>query len=238
MDPTDLLLGALVLVLASALQGAVGFGGNLVAAPLLVLVDPHFVPGPLIAVAVTLNGLMILRERHPIHARTVGLALAGRIPGSALGAWALVAIPAAQLDVFFGGLVLVAVALTSVGLHVRPTRPAIAGASLLSGFMGTAVSIGGPPIALLYQHEDGPRFRAVVSRLLIYGALISLAMIAAIGRFGRDELVATAVFLPASAVGFAVSGPLARHLDRGHTRTAILVTSAASAVLVVVEAVR
>lgn len=234
---TDLVLAGTVLVIASALQGAVGFGANLVAAPLLVLIEPAFVPGPLILVGLALNALMIWRERHPVPARTVGLALAGRIPGSVLGAWALASISGAGLDVFFGALVLVAVLLAVGGLHVRPTPVTITGAGVLSGFMGTSVSIGGPPIALLYQHEDGPRFRAVVSRLLIYGAFISLALIAAVGRLGRFELVAGVAFVPPVLAGFALSARLATHLDQGHTRTAVLVTSACSALLVVIKAV-
>ncbi len=138
---------------------------------------------------------------------------------------------------FFGVLVLVAVALALGGIHVRPTPLTITGAGVLSGFMGTSVSIGGPPIALLYQHEEGPRFRAVVARLLIYGAFISLALIAAVGRLGRFEIVAGAAFVPPVLAGFALSSRVAAHLDRGHTRTAILVTSAFSALLVLAKAV-
>jgi uncharacterized membrane protein YfcA len=236
VSPADLALAALIVLGASALQGAVGFGSSLVAAPLLVLIDPVFVPGPLVAIALLLNALMMWRDREPVAAKHIGLAVVGRVPGSVLGALALVSIPAGQLSLFFGALVLFAVFLSFGGFHVRPTSPAIVAAGTLSGFMGTAVSIGGPPIALLYQHEDGPQFRSTVSRLLIYGAIISLATLAAFGEFGREEAVATAILLPSVVVGFAISGPVARHLDRGHTRKAILAVSALSALAVVVKA--
>jgi uncharacterized membrane protein YfcA len=237
VDAADLLLASAILVVACSLQGAVGFGANLVAAPLLVLIDPVFVPGPLVVVALVLNGMMMRRDRHPTEPGHIGLALAGRIPGSILGAWLLVTIPADDVSLFFGALVLLAVGLSVAGIAIRPTTPAIAGAGALSGFMGTAIGIGGPPIALLYQHEPGPRFRAIVSRMLIYGGMISIVVLAAFGEFGRDELVASAVAVPAVVVGFALSGMLTGHLDRGHTRTAILAVSCLSAVAVIAKAV-
>jgi uncharacterized membrane protein YfcA len=237
MDATAVLLAALIVLVAAALQGAVGFGANLVAAPLLVLIDPVFVPGPMIAMALVLNGLMMWRDREPVEPSHIGLALAGRVPGSALGALALVALPSDDLGLFFGALVLVAVALSFSPFDVRVTRPAIAGAGAVSGFMGTSIGIGGPPIALLYQHEPGVRFRSIVARLLIYGAVISIVMLVVVGEFGREELVASAVVIPPVVGGFACSRPLARHLDRGHTRKAILAVSALSAVAVIVKAV-
>jgi hypothetical protein len=226
-----------ILVFARALQGAVGFGANLVAAPLLVLLDPVFVPGPLIAVALALNALMVWREEEKVHPRHVGLALAGRVPGSALGVLALVALPVAGLNVLFGATVLLAVALSVSGLSLETTSPAIVGAGALSGFMGTATSIGGPPIALLYQHEPGPRFRATVAHLLVYGGLISLAMILVAGQFGVEEAIVSVAILPAVVAGFVLSGRLTRHIDKGRTRTFVLVLSTVAAVAVILKGV-
>ena len=44
------------------LQGSVGFGLGLIGVPLLVLIDPVFVPGPLLLAAFLLNLLMSHRE--------------------------------------------------------------------------------------------------------------------------------------------------------------------------------
>jgi uncharacterized membrane protein YfcA len=236
VDVADLLLASAILVVACSLQGAVGFGANLVAAPLLVLIDPVFVPGPMVVVALVLNGLMMWRDRHPTEKGHIGLALAGRLPGSILGAWLLVTIPTDDVSLFFGALVLLAVVLSVAGISLPTTRPVIAGAGALSGFMGTAIGIGGPPIALLYQHEPGPRFRAIVSRMLIYGGMISIVVLVAFGEFGRDEVIASAVVVPAVVVGFSLSGLLTGHLDRGHTRKAILAVSCLSAVAVILKA--
>ena len=47
-------------------------------------------------------------------------------------------------------------------------------AGLLSGFAGTATSIGGPPLALLYQHSDRPGVRTTLAVYFTTGAAISL----------------------------------------------------------------
>ena len=45
MDATGLLLAFVVMTLGASIQGVVGFGANLLAAPLLALIDPQLVPG-------------------------------------------------------------------------------------------------------------------------------------------------------------------------------------------------
>lgn len=237
MTGFELLLAALILFFACALQGAVGFGSSLIAAPLLVLINPTFVPGPLIVTSLVLNALVIWREDEKVHPAHLGWSMVGRVPGSALGAIALATLPASQLSIGFGALVLLAVVISVGGWSLAPTSPSIVGAGALSGFMGTATSIGGPPIALLYQHEHGPQFRATVANLLVYGGFISLFMVVIVGEFGWDETVASVAFLPAVIAGFFLSSQLTKHLDRGHTRKAVLVVSGLSAVAVIVKAI-
>ena len=63
MTVTEALLAALDLRAGAAVQGAVGFGANLVAAPLLVLLGEGFVPGPVIVASGVLNVLAGLAQR-------------------------------------------------------------------------------------------------------------------------------------------------------------------------------
>ena len=43
--------------------------------------------------------------------------------------------------------------------------------------MGTAASIGGPPMALLLQNESGNRIRANLAVFFVIGSFISLVML-------------------------------------------------------------
>src|SRR3546814_9062822 len=88
--------------------------------------------------------------RHEHHALDrVGLAwiLAGRVPGSVVGAWVVAVASTTVLEALAGAVVL-AMVLASVAmpvLPVRPSTPLVAG--VVSGVTGTAAGIGGPPPA-------------------------------------------------------------------------------------------
>ena len=64
--------GILLVVSATAIgafvQGSVGFGHNLIAAPAMAFVDDRFVPGPAILGATLLTALMLARDRHDVSA--------------------------------------------------------------------------------------------------------------------------------------------------------------------------
>ena len=122
MDPISLLVIIFSVALGAFLQGAVGLGLNLLAAPLLMLVEPGFVPGPVMAGALVLTILMVLRDREGIDLRGVGWMAAGTLPGSVLASLLLPVIPLKALSLTLGGLVLVAVALNLSGLRFPPKR--------------------------------------------------------------------------------------------------------------------
>jgi len=225
------------MTVAASIQGAVGFGANLLAAPLVALVDPELVPGPLLAGAIVLTVLMTIREPEGANLRELGWAYAGRLPGTLLGAIVLVSVPEDRLQLFFGLLILAAVAITASGLHLEPRAPTLAGAGVLSGFMATAVSIGGPPIALLYQHRPGGILRGTLARYLAIGSTISLLTLIAFGQFGVDDAVASLAVIPGVMIGFGASRYMTAHLDRGHTRTAVLVLSAVAAATALAKSV-
>jgi uncharacterized membrane protein YfcA len=178
---------------------------------------------------------MTLRHRAALDLPGVGWATGGRLVGTAAGAGALVALPTRELTLAIGALVLLAVALSASGLRLRPTSRVLVGAGLLSGFMGTTATIGGPPLALAYQDSVGDRLRGSLAGNLFVGALISLVAIIAVGRFGGAELRAACVLLPGVLTGFFVSGPTRRIVDRGYTRPAVLAVSALGAAALIVR---
>ena len=63
---TEWLVATLITTAGATLQGAVGFGLGLLSVPLLILIEPDFIPGPLILAAFFLNILVSLRERQSV----------------------------------------------------------------------------------------------------------------------------------------------------------------------------
>lgn len=217
-----------IAVLGAVLQGSVGFGLGLLGVPLLVLIDPVFIPGPLLLAAFLLNLLISCRERMSIDFGSVRWAVPGRILGAILGAGLLALFPPGRLSVLFGLMVLVAVGISFAGWKLSPSPWNVFSAGTFSGFMGTTSAIGGAPMALVFQRQKGSRIRGTLSVIFAIGTVISMLSLVVIGRFGLEEIQAAIVLFPGIILGFFLSHQTAKILDRGFIRTAVLISSSAS----------
>ena len=235
MPPTIVLLVAGIAVAAGALvQSGVGLGVGLVAAPVVALLDPALMPGSMLVVGALLPVLILAREARHTDWPGASWALGGRVAGTAVGIWLVTAVPVRTLGVLVGAAVLAVIAITSLGAELPRNRWTLLAAGVVSGTTGTATSIGGPPIALLYQRERGPRVRATLSFFLFVGNSVAIAALALAGQLPVRDLEAALVFLACAVAGFVVAPRFRRFLDAGRTRSAVLVTAAgASAVLIV-----
>lgn len=237
LTPLQMCLAGCIILAGTIVQGSVGFGLGLVAAPILTLINPMLVPGPILLLGLLLAMLMSVRERRAMDVTGLKWGLVGRLVGSAVAAAVVASIPKTTTSVILGALVLLAVVLSISGLDLQPTRGALLGAGTLSGFMSTTASTGGPPIALLYQRASGERLRSTMSGYFIVGTIISIVALALVGQFGRFEVLAALVMLPGMLLGYVLSGRLVTLLDRGYTRGIVLLVSAASSIAVIVRAV-
>lgn len=238
IDLAPLVLANLVMAIACALQAMVGFGSALIAAPLLALIDPQLVPAPLLVAGFVLALAMVLRERSAVDGRGLFYAVLGRVPGSLLGAKLLASASSALATSLFGALILLGVAITLLGTRLPRLRPgprASLLAGVLSGVMGTVTSAGGPPLALLYQHESGPTLRGTLASYFAIGSAVSLAALAWVGELGSAECLRGLSILPGLLIGFFSTRGLHTALDQGHTRKAVLAVSALSATLVLLK---
>jgi uncharacterized membrane protein YfcA len=105
----------------------------------------------------------------------------------------------------------------------------------MSGLLGTAASIGGPPLAMLYVDQKGGRIRGTLSGIFVAGTLMSVVALAVAGRFGLQELKLTGMLLPGIAVGFMMSRRAATLADTGFIRPAIIAVSTLAAILSIVR---
>ncbi len=236
VPPTEIALALVLAALGATLQGSIGFGLAVVSAPLLLLIDPVWVPGPMLMAAMLLVVLIAHRDRAHIIKGDVALGTMGRVLGTIPAAYALSVLPRHVYDLVFAAIVLAGVALSASGVHIARTRLNVIVAGTLSGIAGTISSIGGPPMALVYQHERGPSVRGTMSAIFVVGTIISIAGLWWAGRFGMVELTMGLILMPAILVGFAISRYTAAWLDRRRIRPAILAISALSAVVILVRA--
>jgi hypothetical protein len=101
--------------------------------------------------------------------------------------------------------------------------------------MGTTAAVGAPVLALLYQHRPGPVLRATLGFLYVVSSLVMLGLLHLAGRFGVHELSLGLALMPGVVIGYLTAQQAARYLDRGHTRKAVLLLSALSAVALIVR---
>lgn len=230
-----LVVGGVAVFAGAVVQGSVGFGLGLVAAPVLALLDPGIMPGAIQVVNLTMPLFTLAAEWRRADWRGAGFALLGRLPGSAIGAVIVVYVSVYTLGVFVGVMVLVAVGLTARALSVPRTRATIAAAGFLSGITGTATGIGGPPIALVYQGAKGPEIRATLAMFFSISAAQALVILALVDHLPARALTTGAALIVPMVLGFLVSGPVRRYLDGGRVRAAVLTVAAVSAVVLIAQ---
>ncbi len=229
-DPALFVCAAAVLV-GALIQGTGGLGFAMFAAPIVALVRPDLVPGPLLVVGVAVSLLVTLREAAHVDWRGAAVALGGRVPGAVAAGLVVGLAPRSAFAVAFALLILAAVALSVTGWRVRATPTALAVAGFGSGFMGTITAVGAPPMGIALQHVAPARLRATMGAFLFGGGLVSLAVLGWAGRFAAADLRLGLLLLAPMALGFALSTPLSRRVDPKAVRAIVLAVSAVSALV-------
>ncbi|MBW2268344.1 MAG: sulfite exporter TauE/SafE family protein [Deltaproteobacteria bacterium] len=225
------------MAVACTVQGSLGFGSALLAAPLLALIHPAFVPGPILAANVLLTLLVARREWSAIDFAGLKFIIVGRVVGNAVAAAMLIQLSQVFFDGLFGALVLAAVGLSFARPSAGRSPRVLAAAGFASGIMGTLSSIGGPPVALVYPHDDPARFRATLSAHFIFGGSLSLFAVWIVGRYGATELALTGLLLPAALAGFWLSRFGIQRIGTARLRSAVLALSTMAGVGVLLRAI-
>ncbi|EOR70998.1 sulfite exporter TauE/SafE family protein [Thermobifida fusca] len=227
--------GTAVLI-GTVVQSSVGLGLGLTAAPVVAMLDPTLMPGTLLVLTAVLPLFTVGAEWRHADLRGISWALAGRLVGTVGGVWVVALATPDTLGLWVGVGVLLAVAASLTTLRLRPTPATLSVAGVISGVMGTATSIGGPPVALVYQHEEGPRIRATLGTYFFVGVLLSLAALAVGGQLGLREVATGAALIPFLVAGFLLSRPLRSMLGGQRLRIALLAVVAVSGSTLVLRA--
>ncbi len=228
-------LAMLAIFGGAAAQAAIGMGLNLFTVPVLALIDPVFVPGPVLVHSALLSIAASARLRRDIRFGEVRLAVLGLLAGTVLAGFVLAGIPAERLARTFGILIVVAVAITMLGARLPITRASIFAASAVSGVMGTIAGVHGPPIALVYQRAPPARIRAALLPFFAVASPLSLLALAFAGLFGWRQLCASVLLLPGLVAGYLAAPLLIRLFTPAVVRGAILAISAASGIALILR---
>lgn len=231
----DAILAVTIVSIGSFLQSTSGYGLGVIAVPLLLLVNPSWVPGPVLCAGLALTLLMLRREREAMDISGSKRGIPAYLFGSLAGATILSSLPQSEVIITSGILILFAVTLSLVGFNIKPTTILVIFAGTLSGLMSTLASIGGPPIALVYQNSPGSRIRSTLAGFFTVGSLISIISLAIVNRFGVKEILYSLILIPGILIGFIFSKRYLLFFDREIIRITILTTSTLAALAIILR---
>lgn len=232
----QLAIAFLVTFVGAMVQGSVGFGLAMIAAPVLALINPALVPGSMIFAAMILCILLALRERESIVTSEVVISSVSRLITTIPTAMFLGMIDQQTFSLVFGAILLIAVGISLSGFHLPLNKTNLAVVSAISGITNTISAIGGPPMALVYQDQEGSHIRATLSTIFAIGGVFAIASLAWAGEFGVNDLVMGVALLPGIFAGFAASRYTSALLDSKATRPAVLGVAGLSAGAILVQA--
>lgn len=221
--------------IGATVQASVGIGLGMISSPVLAFADPDFIPVAIMLAVIPMTLAIAWADREHVVRRDVGFALLGRFPGSVLGAFVVAAMSDRVLAFLVAASVLFAVAVSFSGKKFHPSDGSLIVAGLFSGFSGTATGVGGPPMALAYQHSDPARMRSTLSVFFGIGAVMSLILLALAGQVGARQLQLTLLILPSVAVGVLTSRRIKHRLNVDIVRPAVLVLCTFTSIALLVE---
>jgi uncharacterized membrane protein YfcA len=226
---------ATIVAIAACVQGTIGIGFALIVAPVLAFLRPELLPVSLLFLMLPLNLFTVLREHHAFDWKGGSWITLGRAFGTLAGATVLVVLPAHALNLLIGGATIVAALVTMVAPAFSPNRSAFITVGLVTGISETATGIGGPPLALAYQHHRPEVLRSTVAGCFLLGELLSVGTLAAIGRTTSRQALSAALLLPFLAIGGLVSSFIRHRVNGRLLRGLVLIFAVTSGIILIVR---
>lgn len=234
MSAAEIVLAIAAVAGGAVVQGSVGVGLSLVAAPGLVAIDPAFIPGPLLIVGQIVGIRHIIVEGRHIDWGAIKHALWGLPAGLAAGFAVLELVPEAARTLLIGALVAGSALVLLAGVRLRQTRRTEIAGGLTCSFGAVAAALPGAPLGICFSEMRPPVLRSTSSVYIGIVAGVGIGLMVARGSFGLHELRLIGYMAPGMFIGLAVSRLTRPFLDRTWFRPAVLSVALAGGVALIV----
>jgi uncharacterized protein len=214
---------AVVLVVAYAVRGTTGFGGQAIAVPLMALILPLQVVVPAITVLTALSSFTYWRrDRGKIAWGEILKLLPFTLLGVALGLWIFGMVDPATLTRSFGVFIIL-YALFSLRRAETPSSPPrharLIGSALstISGALGAIFGAAAGPMYVIYFNllrYERDVFRATVTTILMFQAVARIAGYAQLGFYDNTVLLLIAAGLPLMLIGARLGSVLGGRINQ------------------------
>ena len=229
MDPiVSYALLALIILFASFVRGAAGFGLAMTAMPLLNLFMPYL---DTVILAVYLNLMFsvvhLIRSRGSITRLNLILTIIFGVLGVTIGVIILKSVDQNLLETIAGLIIIIFGFTLLSGLEVRLRNKSLAfsTAALAGGILAGSASIGGPAAAIILGGTDmkQDKFRYAMSVFFLVTYLYSAIMYGATGLVSEGNIKMILFSLPFMAGGLIAGDMVAGKLNRKIFRRMVLI---------------
>ena len=224
------------------MRGFAGFGATLVMVPLFSL---HLAPAEAVLIAIAVD-VVAVAPLFPNAARTakwrpiIPLMIASLLV-TPLGVYLLLVAPANALRIAIAVMVIASALIMLSGWTYKgeKTIPLSLGVGALSGTLGTAVGIGGPPVAVYFlaSGDSTLQTRAALNAMSFIKMGISAIGIAIGGSFGSGTYVTVVILVPVMAMFTWVGARVFRASTDAGSRRALLIILFAIGVLLLARSI-
>jgi uncharacterized membrane protein YfcA len=203
--------------LVGLIQGISGFGGGLIAVPVLAMVLPLPAVIPIVVLqGICLTGFMTWTLRRYLDpGRFLPLIITGTL-FTPVGMWILITSDTGWLKVLVGILIVfVALALMfNLRANIPERKSTYAATGVISGTLNGTCSIAGPPIVLLLANQGVEKqiFRANISLFFFIITLCNGFGLSASGLVTSDTLGYASLAIPAMLVGLFFGSKIAKRI--------------------------
>jgi uncharacterized membrane protein YfcA len=223
---TELIVVAIAIFVAAFVQVLSGFGFALLSMPIMTIALPvreAVVVSTLLGAISTSWQAVKLRTdtQRPLAKR---LTLAAFV-GMPLGLYLLNVVSDTALRLTLGIAVIVATILLIARINLSAASNHFDyGVGFISGVLNTSLSTNGPPLVfgLQARHLQPAPFRATISTVFAFSNIVGITLFALNGKITADGLKASAIALPAWALGQALAWPLRKYVHGERFRVMVL----------------
>jgi uncharacterized membrane protein YfcA len=231
-----------VLVAATFIRSALGFGEALVAVPLLAFVLPVQVAAPVaVLLSITVAGVVVAQDWQHVHLRSAAWLVLSTLFGIPLGLLLLRAVPETIVKGLLGAVVaaFAASALRRRGSY-ELTDDSLAWAfGAIAGVLGGAYGMNGPPLVVYGTLRRWPpeKFRATLQGYFLPASVIGMAGYWAAGLWTASVSHYYLLALPGALLAIALGRAVNRRLDASRFQSYVYVGLIASGLGLIIQAI-
>lgn len=226
---------ALTVLIASFIQGSVGIGFALIAAPVMGVIQPSLLPVTVLILMIPLNILVSYNEKEHIEWSSVTWVTLGRFFGTFFGLWLIIVLATNQLKIAVGVFTVVAATIALFMPKFTPNKKLSINVGMITGITETATGIGGPPLAIYYQFATASVLRSSVAVCFLLGELLSLMFLAYANKITADHLEMTIALLPFLLIGCFVARFTHNMINPKFLRLLVLIFSLVSGIYLIIS---